>query len=1152
MDAQTPTVRAVARDLGDQPVPAAQVVDAILARHTSDYPSGFVVQWPGTPRLAPVERWLEEARELLTTHGHPELHGRAVILALALADPPSGRALVRSGLFAALAAQLKPRLVEGLTPTGLERLDQIPLIGAMEGVAMGAVTLRGPINAVAFSPNAQLLVAGWGSERGGWTLLTRARRREIRTVEGLPPVTHAGFSRDGREILAGIGESFGFYDLRGRELHTVRAGAGPLAVATGLGVCEGFVYVGRRPDRPFASLTAAAIAPGAGVIAGADREGTVLVWRAEDGEELGRIGVGDVVTSLALSADGAVLATRGVAGSAVWDVASGRQISAVGMGEEGAIALSPDGRRLATGGYGVLLDAQGGEVIAGFNADIGAVAFSPDGKLLATGGTDGTVRIWNPETGVEMAVLRHTAPITTLTWDPEGEQLVTGTTAGTLAAWAVSLDPAKRRRVATYSADDTLAAEDFTKRLEIDPDVDALATLIAARAVQPPLSVGLFGDWGSGKTFFMRRLSGRVAELAADARDSGQLQKEVSWHKRIVQIEFNAWHYAEGNLWASLVEHILDNLRLSPDEPRNLVERRRKEVVERIGHQEGVAEVARDQAKRSLAAVTQRREELDRALVELEHDDELQHASPLSSVRAAVLAAVGAVVTPRDHADDDTVAKLSSALDETRATLTRGSEVLVPLLHARDRRGRYLQLLAVLALAPLLAWLVGLVAPGAVETLTGLVALLAGAAEWLRRQAEWTRRRLDDVQRATDELEAPLRQLRESRELEVRRLQEEHDAAARAAVDEEARLRDLERELAEVTPSRLLARLIADRVESGDYRRHLGVLALVRRDFEAMSDYLRLQADEIEDFETLDDEEADGEVRLGRIVLYIDDLDRCEPAQVVAVLQAVHLLLAFPLFTVVVGVDVRWVERALRLHHSELLDSGGAEPRDYLEKIFQIPFWLEPLDSNAARRMLRGILGTAPGAPARRVTRRTAAGCERRPGHQPRRRPRPSSPDDTPVEPPPPPAPSRDLQPASLEIRDEELKCMDALAPLLGRSPRALKRFINTYRLIKVRAEDPVAYLRDDPPLAPYRSVLLLLALSTGTPHTAAAFLDQALGGTAGTVEDALKGDDARVTDWLATTAADPWRAVELSALRPHAEEVVRFTFHWHGSQPAA
>ena len=83
---------------------------------------------------------------------------------------------------------------------------------------------------------------------------------------------------------------------------------------------------------------------------------------------------------------------------------------------------------------------------------------------------------------------------------------------------------------------------------------------------------------------------------------------------------------------------------------------------------------------------------------------------------------------------------------------------------------------------------------------------------------------------------------------------------------------------------------------------------------------------------------------------------------------------------------------------------------------------------------------------------------------------------------------------------------MDALAPLLGRSPRALKRFINTYRLIKVRAEDPVAYLRDDPPLAPYRSVLLLLALSTGTPHTAAAFLDQVLGGDGGNRRGGAEG----------------------------------------------
>ena len=51
---------------------------------------------------------------------------------------------------------------------------------------------------------------------------------------------------------------------------------------------------------------------------------------------------------------------------------------------------------------------------------------------------------------------------------------------------------------------------------------------------------------------------------------------------------------------------------------------------------------------------------------------------------------------------------------------------------------------------------------------------------------------------------------------------------------------------------------------------------------------------------------------IDRIVLYIDDLDRCSPRQVVDVLQAVHLLLALDLFVVVVGVDPRWLLHALR------------------------------------------------------------------------------------------------------------------------------------------------------------------------------------------------------------------------------------------------
>jgi hypothetical protein len=133
------------------------------------------------------------------------------------------------------------------------------------------------------------------------------------------------------------------------------------------------------------------------------------------------------------------------------------------------------------------------------------------------------------------------------------------------AAWRIVLvgtgTPPRQR--AEFDADGTTGPD----LLDIEQDVLALATLIAARDSSPPLSIGLFGDWGSGKTFFMGQLRRAVAQLSEEARTAQVMRRELPFYKRIVQIEFNAWHYVEGNLWASMVEHILDNLRISDEQP---------------------------------------------------------------------------------------------------------------------------------------------------------------------------------------------------------------------------------------------------------------------------------------------------------------------------------------------------------------------------------------------------------------------------------------------------------------------------------------------------------------------------------------------------------------------------------------------------------
>ena len=1164
----TPTVRSVAKELGTEPVTGAQVVDAILKRHP-EYGSlsRYDLRWPRELRVAPVERWLDDARALFDRGAHPPLHGRIAILGVALADPAAGRALARSGLLHAISGELKPAFWEGLTPEGQERLDSIPILVAAAGFTLGSVQLGVPVVAVTYNPGGNLIAAARGL---GWIVLTRSRRQEVRSGNLREPVTRLAFMGD-RRLVVGAHQRAGLVGVRGDDetweewVGETLAVNGDALVATSDLVLARLTASTTRVLGEGGLATAAAFAAGAPRLARAEADGAITVWDVATERLVWRSEAATTpVTALAVRRDGAAALAAHEDG-AVW--LHGEEPQQLGFVREGAAAaaFSPRGQRAAVTGYGTTLwDADTSVHLADMFTDgfSRVLAFNPNGELLATGEDSGTVRVYAAASGALVAAMQAPGAVASLAWSPDGEQLAVGTDTGSLTQLAATLEPPRRARLASYTPDDVDTASELSVRHDIDDDVDAFAALLAARAVTPPLSVGLFGDWGSGKTFFMRRLCARVAQLASDARESGELQRDVAWHKRIVQVEFNAWHYAEGNLWASLVEHILDNLALSPDEPADRVEKRKAEVVRQITAQRGVTEAARAKLAATQASLEQtagRRDELAGELAALEAEDPLAHSSPLPPVIETVRDAAGKVDLPGGPAAEqaETVSELAGAVDNARTVLKHGHRTVAPLLYAPDRRRRFLWLLAVLVGAPAAAVLVGLLAPDVVRSLaaaaTGIAAALAGAAEWLRRQLDWTRARLGDLDDAARALEAPARELREQKARELRRLQAEHEAATRTAAEEESRLHELESTLAAATPARMLAQLVADRVESDDYRRHLGVLALVRRDFEAMSEYLRLQAEEIDNCETLEDEEGDGNVRVGRIVLYIDDLDRCEPKQVVDVLQAVHLLLAFPLFVVVVGVDMRWVERSLNLRHQHLLASGDAAPRDYLEKIFQIPFWLEPLDADSSKRMLRGLVGERALAPA--APRDAGAVVE---AAQPVASPSggngagdtpPAGGEPVSTHTPAPLPPSRELLPEALEIEPGELVCMDELAPLLGRSPRALKRFVNTYRLIKVRAEDPAALLRDDPPIAPYRAVLFLLALCTGAPHAAAGFLDAAIGFEPGRVGQQLVGEGeegGRISAWLADPASARWRELEVVDLRPWAGEVVRFTFHWH------
>lgn len=90
-----------------------------------------------------------------------------------------------------------------------------------------------------------------------------------------------------------------------------------------------------------------------------------------------------------------------------------------------------------------------------------------------------------------------------------------------------------------------------------------------------------------------------------------------------------------------------------------------------------------------------------------------------------------------------------------------------------------------------------------------------------------------------------------------------------------------------------------------------------------------------------------------------------------------------------------------------------------------------------------------------------------------------------------------DLNPPTLYINQEERNFLLALAPILTRSPRVLKRFVNVYRLIKVGMNDSqweVYYQKISPDLTKqwsfrnFEVVMFLLAIVTGMPNSSRLF----------------------------------------------------------------
>jgi len=91
-----------------------------------------------------------------------------------------------------------------------------------------------------------------------------------------------------------------------------------------------------------------------------------------------------------------------------------------------------------------------------------------------------------------------------------------------------------------------------------------------------------------------------------------------------------------------------------------------------------------------------------------------------------------------------------------------------------------------------------------------------------------------------------------------------------------------------------------------------------------------------------------------KIVVFVDDLDRCLPEKAIELLEGLKVLMDLPNFVFVIGVARQVIERGVRVRYKELyLGDKGDVPfleQDYLDKIIQFPVTLPPPDEKKLKK----------------------------------------------------------------------------------------------------------------------------------------------------------------------------------------------------------
>jgi WD40 repeat protein len=292
---------------------------------------------------------------------------------------------------------------------------------------------RGSITAIAVSPDGTLLASGsrdqsikiWGRHTGK-LIHTIAKGSRWGRDGHAAPVRGLVFTQDAQTLISG-GED-----------GTVWLWDVPRQMP-----------IGMLPAHSW-GVTAIALSPDDRLLAVGSADGAIQLWDLARRERLQSLRPQSVpVTALAMSDDGAWLVNGGDRPVRIWDLTALRRTGEVLLwntiltdAPTVALALSRDRQWLLTGGDRSIqvwdtLESVCRQTIRAHQRPISAIALSPEGRLLASGGEDSKIQIgrWDGSRFRHHGSLKAAWVITALAFCPDGSGLISAGADETLQLW---------------------------------------------------------------------------------------------------------------------------------------------------------------------------------------------------------------------------------------------------------------------------------------------------------------------------------------------------------------------------------------------------------------------------------------------------------------------------------------------------------------------------------------------------------------------------------------------------------------------------------------------------------------------------------------------------------------------------------------------